>query len=66
MPIPVCLMGTPFGNKHTKTETDTIPGQIEFDVLWDKVSRPRIDCDLKYIPARADQDAGPADHPVHD
>jgi len=59
MPIPVCFMFMPFGKKHTPAETDTIPGQIEFDVLWDKVFRAMIQDDLKYIPARADQDAGP-------
>jgi len=52
-------MFMPFGKKHTPAETDTIPGQIEFDVLWDKVFRAMIQDDLKYIPARADQDAGP-------
>ena len=58
MPIPVCFMVMPFGKKHPQAETDTIPGQIDFDALWDKVFRPMIQDDLKYIPARADQDAG--------
>jgi hypothetical protein len=52
MPIPVCFMVMPFGKKHTQAETDTIPGQIAFDALLDKVFRPMIQDDLKYIPAR--------------
>jgi hypothetical protein len=58
MPISVCFMVMPFGKKLTHAETDTIPVQIDFDLLWDKVFRPMIQDDLKYIPIRADQDAG--------
>jgi hypothetical protein len=58
MLIPVCFMVMPFGKKLTHAETETIPGQIDFDALWDKVFRPMIQDDLKYIPVRADQDAG--------
>jgi hypothetical protein len=58
MPIPVCFMVMPFGKKLTNAETDKAPSQIDFDLLWDKVLRPMIEDDLKYIPIRADQDAG--------
>jgi hypothetical protein len=58
MPISVCFMVMPFGKKLTHAETDTIPAQVDFDLLWDKVLRPMIQEDLKYIPIRADQDAG--------
>lgn len=58
MPISVCFMVMPFGKKLTRAETDTIPAQIDFDLLWDKVLRPMIQEDLKYTPIRADQDAG--------
>jgi hypothetical protein len=58
MPIPVCFMVMPFGKKLTNAETDKVPSQIDFDLLWDKVLRPMIQDDLKYMPIRADQDAG--------
>jgi hypothetical protein len=58
MPISVCFMVMPFGKKPTQAGTDLIPALIDFDVLWDKVMRPMIQEDLKYIPIRADQDAG--------
>jgi Tetratricopeptide Repeats-Sensor len=58
MPISVCFVVMPFGKKLTHAGTDSIPAQIDFDLLWDKVLRPMIQDDLKYIPIRADQDAG--------
>jgi hypothetical protein len=58
MPIPGCFMVMPFGKKHAQAGMATIPGQIDFDALRDKVFHPMIQDDLKYIPARADQDAG--------
>jgi tetratricopeptide (TPR) repeat protein len=58
MPIPVCFMVMPFGKKLTNAEADKAPGQIDFDLLWDKVLRPMIQDGLKHIPVRADQDAG--------
>jgi hypothetical protein len=58
MPIPVCFMVMPFGKKLTHAEGDRAPSQIDFDLFWDKVLRPMIQDDLKYIPILADQDAG--------
>jgi hypothetical protein len=58
LPIPVCFIVMPFGKKHTQAETDAIPGPIDFDALWDKVFRLMIQDDLKYMPARDDQDRG--------
>lgn len=58
MPIPVCFMVMPFGKKLTNAEAGKAPGQIDFDALWDKALRPMIQEDLKYLPIRADQDAG--------
>jgi hypothetical protein len=58
MPISVCFMVMPFGKKLTHADTETVPVQIDFDLLWDKVFRPIIKDDLKRIPIRADQDAG--------
>jgi hypothetical protein len=58
VPISVCFMVMPFGKKLTHAETEAIPAQIDFDLLWDRVFRPMIQEDLKYIPIRADQDAG--------
>lgn len=58
MPIPVCFMVMPFGKKLTHAEGDKVPSQIDFDLLWDKVLRPMIQDGLRYIPVRADQDAG--------
>ncbi len=40
MPIPVCFLVMPFGKKPTYAETGTIPGEIDFDALWDKVLDP--------------------------
>lgn len=58
MPIPVCFMVMPFGKKLTNAEAGKGPAQIDFDALWDKALRPMIQEDLKYLPIRADQDAG--------
>ena len=58
MPIPVCFMVMPFGKKLTNVDSSKYPGQIDFDALWEKALRPMILEDLKYLPIRADQDAG--------
>ncbi len=57
-PISVCFMVMPFGKKLTHAGTDTIPVEVDFDLLWDKVFRPMIVEDLDLTPIRADQDAG--------
>jgi tetratricopeptide (TPR) repeat protein len=57
-PMSVCFMVMPFGKKPTQAGTDTIPVEIDFDLLWDKVYRPMILEDLHFTPIRADQDAG--------
>lgn len=57
-PVSVCFMVMPFGKKLTKAGTDTVPAEIDFDLLWDKVYRPMILEDLQFTPIRADQDAG--------
>jgi hypothetical protein len=56
--MPVCFMVMPFGKKLTNVDSGKYPGQIDFDALWDKALRPMIQDDLKFLPIRADHDAG--------
>lgn len=54
---PICFMVMPFGKKPTNSSDPKIPGQINFDALWDRALRPMIE-ELGYEPIRADQDVG--------
>ena len=58
MPLkPLCFMVMPFGKKPTNSSDPKIPGEINFDSLWDRALRPLIE-ELGYEPVRADQDIG--------
>ncbi|MCI0388871.1 MAG: TRAFs-binding domain-containing protein [Acidobacteria bacterium] len=54
---PICFMVMPFGKKPTNNADPKVPGEINFDLLWDRALRPLIE-DLGYKPIRADQDVG--------
>lgn len=58
MPLkPICFMVMPFGKKKTDNPDPNVPGEINFDMLWDRALRPIIE-ELGYEPIRADQDVG--------
>src|SRR5262245_23059495 len=54
---PICFMVMPFGKKASNNADPKVPGEINFDALWDRALRPMIE-DLGYEPIRADQDVG--------
>jgi len=54
---PICFVVMPFGKKPTNNTDPKAPGEINFDMLWDRALRPLIE-DLGYKPIRADQDVG--------
>jgi hypothetical protein len=54
---PLCFMVMPFGKKPVNNTDPQIPGEINFDALWDRALRPLIE-ELGYEPVRADQDIG--------
>lgn len=58
MPLkPLCFMVMPFGKKPLNNTDPKVPGEINFDSLWDRALRPLIE-ELGYEPVRADQDIG--------
>src|SRR5262245_54232577 len=54
---PICFLIMPFGKKPTNNPDPKVPGEINFDALWDRALRPMIE-ELGYEPIRADQDVG--------
>jgi tetratricopeptide (TPR) repeat protein len=54
---PICFMVMPFGKKASNNADPKVPGEINFDALWDRALRPMIE-ELGYEPIRADQDVG--------
>jgi len=53
----VCFMVMPFGKKKTQASDPGLPGEIDFDRLWDLALRPTIEA-LGYEPIRADEEVG--------
>jgi hypothetical protein len=54
---PIAFMVMPFDVKKTELGDASVPAEIDFDALWEKVHRPVLE-DLGYRPVRADQDVG--------
>lgn len=56
MADPIAFVVMPFGKKPTGT-TDSLPAEIDFDAVWQKVYEPVLSA-MGYTPVRADRDVG--------
>lgn len=54
---PVCFMVMPFKHKQVSNAAAGAPGEVDFDLLWNRAFYPAIDA-LGYTPVRADADTG--------